>query len=129
MAIKKVCNKSGCSVLVDVGQIYCDKHKRQAKLNKHARDKQYDLHKRDKKAAAFYKSKEWLAIREQALVRDNYLCQDCLEEKRFKKADVVDHIKPIKWFWELRLVLSNLRSLCHRHHNQKTAKDKKIYGE
>ncbi|MDN4093562.1 HNH endonuclease signature motif containing protein [Brevibacillus agri] len=128
MALKKICNKSGCTSLVDPGQRDCDLHKQQEKMDKRVRDKQYDLHKRDKKAAAFYKSKEWLVIREQALIRDNYLCQDCLEEKRFRKADVVDHIKPIRWFWELRLVLSNLRSLCHKHHNQKTANDKRIYG-
>lgn len=128
MAIKKICSKSACSILVDVGQRYCDKHKEQEQLDKRDRNKYYDTYQRDQRSKDFYQSSEWLTVREQALVRDNYLCQDCLDEKQLTKADVVDHMKPIKLFWELRLVLSNLRSLCHTHHNQKTAEDRKRYG-
>ncbi|MED1953783.1 HNH endonuclease signature motif containing protein [Brevibacillus centrosporus] len=126
MAIRKICNKSGCPALIDVGQRYCDKHKQQEQLDKRERNKYYDTYQRDQRSKDFYNSKEWVSLKTVALIRDNYLCVDCLEfDKCFTPADVVDHMKPIKLFWELRLVLSNLRSLCHSHHNQKTAEDKR----
>ncbi|MFI8712022.1 HNH endonuclease [Brevibacillus brevis] len=51
-----------------------------------------------------------------------------MKEQRITQADVVDHIKPIGSYWDLRLRLDNLRSLCHAHHNKKTADDKRKYG-
>jgi 5-methylcytosine-specific restriction protein A len=127
MTVKKICNKTGCNQLIDAKEKYCEKHQHQGTIEKRERHRYYDQHKRDRETAAFYHSKQWIAVREQALIRDNYLCQDCLEERKLTKADVVDHILPIKLFWHLRLVLSNLRSLCHSHHNQKTQEDKKKY--
>ncbi|WP_256761419.1 HNH endonuclease [Cohnella sp. WQ 127256] len=128
MAIKKICNKSACNQLVNIGQRYCNKHKQQEQMDKTERNRFYDEHKRNKEASAFYHSAEWGTIRGQALIRDHYLCCDCLDDKRLIKADVVDHIKSIEWFPESRLILDNLRSLCHEHHNKKTAEDKKKYG-
>ncbi|MCU6709413.1 HNH endonuclease [Paenibacillus sp. J5C_2022] len=61
------------------------------------------------------------------MIRDNYLCQNCLDVKRFVNADVVDHTLPISLRWDLRLTLNNLRSLCHACHNAKTAEDKRRY--
>jgi 5-methylcytosine-specific restriction enzyme A len=121
------CNKIGCSSLTR--ERYCEEHKHKEQQSKAERHRYYDKHIRDKKAREFYHSKEWERVRQAALMRDNYLCQDCLEEKRITPADVVDHIKPVRQFWNLRLSLSNLRSLCHAHHNKKTAEDKKKYGE
>ena len=88
MAIKKICNKSGCSSLVDSDQQYCERHKDQEQKDKRDRNRYYDTYQRDQRSKKFYNSAEWLVVRQQALIRDNYLCQDCLDEQRFTKADV-----------------------------------------
>lgn len=119
---KRPCNKTGCRNLTDKG--YCDEH---AHLTKQ-RHKYYDKYQRDQRAAAFYNSKAWELVREQALIRDHGLCQDCLDIKQITPAVPVDHIIPVKIAWHLRLTLSNLRSLCDRHHAIKTAEDKRRYG-
>jgi 5-methylcytosine-specific restriction protein A len=123
MALKKICSKQDCNTLIDVGHSRCDKHTIQQ--DKVDRDKQYDKHQRDEKSTQFYNSSSWKRVREVAYSRDNGLCLDCLAEKRIKSGDVVDHMISIKEDWSLRLTLSNLRTLCHRHHNVKTAMDKK----
>lgn len=117
-----------CGKLIDFGMRYCDDCARKADQARKEYFKQYDATVRDKKAAAFYNSPEWEKARQQALMRDFGLCRDCLEEKKITPADVVDHVKPIKYFWHLRLALDNLRSLCNRHHAIKTAQDKRLYG-
>ncbi|MCM3730060.1 HNH endonuclease [Fictibacillus nanhaiensis] len=119
----KPCNKMGCPELTN--EKYCSKHTEQVKVDKAEANKLYDLYARDEKSAKFYKSKEWIKLRTVAFQRDNGLCQDCLEEKKIKPGDVVDHIIEIKDNWDLRLDISNLKTLCHRHHNEKTAKVKK----
>jgi 5-methylcytosine-specific restriction enzyme A len=123
---KRPCGKVGCRNLASAR--YCPDHAHLADLHKQARHRHYDQHKRDKQAAAFYGSNEWDRLRRARMVIDHGLCQACLQEKRITMADVVDHIKPIRWNWDMRLVLSNLRSLCHLHHNIKTAEDVRKYG-
>lgn len=125
MLLKRFCNKSGCKNITT--ERYCPEHTFSVEHQKKERHRHYDKYQRDQKAAGFYNSKEWERARQQALVRDNGLCQDCLDQMLMTSADVVDHIKPIKHFWNLRLTLSNLRSLCHAHHNRKTAEDKRRY--
>lgn len=79
----------------------------------------------------FYRSKAWLTLREDALKRDNYECQDCkveggvtvdsvkVEGKRKETVLNVDHKFPIEYYPKLALVLDNLRTLCIYHHNVK----------
>lgn len=126
MALKKFCNKSGCKNLTETR--YCHEHQQMEQQSPAERHRLYDKHRRDQKAKRFYNSVEWLLVRKQTLIRDHGICQDCLDNKQVTPADVVDHIKPIEHFWELRLTLSNLRSLCHMHHNRKTAEDKRKYA-
>jgi len=95
---------------------YCEQHAYKAKQEEAERQRFYDEHIRDKRTTEFYHSQEWLAIRQRALVRDNYLCQHCLKEKRIRQADTVHHIVPVKVDWSKRLDLSNLVSLCHECH-------------
>ena len=74
----------------------------------------------------FYNSREWLVLRQEALRRDNYECQECKrlglvklnDEDKHKSLDV-DHIKEIYTNPELALELDNLCTLCIRHHNEK----------
>lgn len=79
----------------------------------------YDKYKRNQEAKRFYNSAAWLKVRELALIRDNYLCQECLDNKLIAVADVVHHMKPLRDYPKLGLVLENLESLCHSCHNNK----------
>lgn len=124
---KKPCAKPGCPNLTT--EKYCSEH--QALISQERKDRHalYDKYKRDKKTEEFYKSGEWIIVRQQALIRDKGLCQECLKNKMISIATEVDHIIPIKVRWDLRLKLDNLRSLCHKCHMAKTAEDKRIYKE
>ncbi|HLT52423.1 MAG TPA: HNH endonuclease signature motif containing protein [Flavobacteriaceae bacterium] len=106
---------------------YCDQHQDKLLEEKRYRNKQYDRYKRDKEATAFYNSIQWRALRYQAMVRDNHLCQHCIKDKKITYAEVVDHIIPIKVDWSKRLKKSNLQSLCDTCHKSKTAEDKRKY--
>jgi 5-methylcytosine-specific restriction enzyme A len=44
----------------------------------------------------FYKCREWIALRLDALRRDNYECQLHKERGKYRKADCVHHIKEVK---------------------------------
>ncbi|OMF95085.1 hypothetical protein BK146_16590 [Paenibacillus sp. FSL R7-0333] len=81
-------------------------------------DRYYDRYKRDKTSRSFYKSTAWEKAREQALIRDNHLCQHCFKRQRLTLADMVHHIKPISDYPDLALVLDNLLSLCNSCHNK-----------
>lgn len=121
MAIKKFCAKAGCSNLCEIDQKYCSVHSYLELQLKSQRHKDYDQsirHKRDKQVTEFYHSREWLAVRLQALIRDHYLCQECFRQKKITPADMVHHKKPVKPYWHLRLVASNLESLCNSCHNR-----------
>lgn len=74
---------------------------------------------------AFYHSKEWQALRMQALRRDSYECVVCKAAGKVSMGTLeVDHIKDIEHYPSLRLTLSNLQTLCKYHHN---AKHKRLY--
>lgn len=77
-----------------------------------ALQKDYNDNRRDKGAAAFYNSKEWRAVRKLVLER-NPFCSMC-----DRPADVVDHIVEIKDGGP-KLDPSNLRPMCHYHHNKR----------
>lgn len=106
---RKICSKPGCRELT--ADRYCAQHKGD-------NNRYYDKYQRNQEAKAFYHSLEWRRAREQALIRDHGLCQHCLRDKQITTADMVHHIKPIKTHWHLRLLLSNLLSLCNSCHNK-----------
>jgi len=124
--LKKPCVKPGCFNLTT--DRYCSEHAYLAEKEKKDRHKYYDQFIRDKEAAKFYNSIEWKRLKQQALIRDKGLCQECLSNQKITIATEVDHIIPIRVRWDLRLRLDNLRSLCHKCHMRKTAEDKKRYG-
>jgi len=96
---------------------YCDEHRKEAQQRQ---DRQYDKTKRDNKYTEFYKSGEWRLLRKR-FIHKNPLCAKCLDNGESTPADVVDHIEEIKDNFERRLDESNLMSLCHACHNEKTA--------
>lgn len=93
----------------------------------------------------FYQSRAWRSLRYDALIRDNFECQECKRNGRvtttphthpraphtaptrytngYKKGQresslEVHHLKEVKDFPELALVLSNLETLCVSCHNK-----------
>ena len=90
------------------------------RLNK----KEY-VSQRDKTTDPFYLSYKWKKLRLVVLERDNYLCQcdECITNKRYKIANVVDHTRPIKRGGH-PTDLSNLKSMHYNCHQKKSAKEK-----
>lgn len=79
----------------------------------------YDTNQRDQQARDFYHSPEWEAVRQAVLVRDHYLCQECLRKhNKLTPTSTVHHIKELRKAWHLRLVMSNLEAICEPCHNQ-----------
>lgn len=73
------------------------------------------------KMIKFYQCAAWYGkkgIRNKALQRDNYECQSCKRKGKVKKAEQVHHIKEVKKYPELALVLENTESLCLDCHNE-----------
>jgi 5-methylcytosine-specific restriction protein A len=104
------CRKAGCPALVDNG--FCESHRKTENANRErwrgtASSRGYDS--------------EWRRLRLQALIRDKHICQHCLAAGRATSADEVHHILKIATHPHLRLVLTNLISLCKRCHAKLTA--------
>ncbi|WP_026572490.1 HNH endonuclease [Bacillus sp. UNC438CL73TsuS30] len=78
----------------------------------------------------FYKSAAWEHLRQQALERDNWECQQCKREGRVhadsrkvegqrKSIELnVHHKYEIEFYPKLAMVLDNLESLCINCHNK-----------
>ena len=103
---KVPCKHPGCPNLVPPGQKYCEAHRR--------------LHPEEVRSAAGRGyNRAWQRARKEYLSA-HPLCVMCMKEGRYKKASVVDHIKPHRGdqvlFWDR----SNWQSLCKEHHDRKT---------
>jgi 5-methylcytosine-specific restriction endonuclease McrA len=65
----------------------------------------------------FYRSHEWRSCRREFL--KNNLSRECsyckieLNEEIEDRKLNVDHIKPLKYYWDLRIDHSNLQIVCH----------------
>jgi 5-methylcytosine-specific restriction endonuclease McrA len=71
----------------------------------------------------------WRKSREEALKRDNYVCQICGKgEEELGRNPAVHHIKPIRKFDDLSKghKLDNLITLCPKHHQEVEAGNRKI---
>ena len=113
---KRPCSKPGCPNLT-TGR-YCEEHWAEEKKERAESNRYYDQHLRDKRAEAFYKSRAWVAARWRVLIRDNYLCQECLRQGYIIRADTVHHKIELKEDWSKRLQIDNLVSLCTECHNR-----------
>lgn len=66
----------------------------------------------------FYKSKEWLKVREAVLMRDRYLCQDC--GRCAEEVHHIIHLTPENIYdVSVSLNMDNLVSLCHLCHGER----------
>lgn len=77
----------------------------------------------------FYESWEWRTLRKQVLNEQGYACQCCGSapgDKMVSGANVrvvVDHIRPLSKYWNLRLDRNNLQVLCDECNQGKGAWD------
>ena len=122
---KKKCLKINCNELIDYRNKFCSTHKEL--INQSNKDYERFRTERDKTYIKFYQSREWKNTRKSVMIEDG-LCQECLRQGYYKQADVVDHIIELKDDWDKRLDKSNLRPLCHEHHNIKTKEEQKRRG-
>lgn len=114
---KRPCRYPGCNKLVD-GH-YCEEHQRKVTAD-------YNRYGRDEITKNFYKTPEWLAVREKQLT-DHPYCTECLKKGVYTKATMVDHIKPIKRGGN-RLDPNNLQSLCWACHSRKSVEEGSRFG-
>lgn len=106
-----------CGEKIPLHKYQCNKCK---KLSAKFYNKAYDNFSRDKLSAKFYSSVAWKKARARVIIEEPF-CRVC-----GKKADVIDHIIPIKSGGS-KLARKNLQSLCHKCHNQKTLNDEILY--
>ena len=64
------------------------------------------------KCKAFYQSYEWAAVRMDALEQNDGRCECCGRNKHDGVTLNVDHIKPLRKYWNLRKDPNNLQVLC-----------------
>lgn len=64
-----------------------------------------------------YKEPKWVALRERILKRDKYLDRYLSRYGKFKNADIVHHIFPVKQFPQYQYEEWNLISLSKSTHN------------
>ena len=133
----KQCRMVGCHKLAKNGKAYCADHQdlEQEMNNRHDKtmvqrynkiDRRRNETKRDQ--SNFYRTKQWVGLRQQVLERDNYMCQYCQAMGRVKSAKVVDHIVPIEYRPDDRAKLDNLAVICGACHTRKTKWEQSYYG-
>lgn len=80
----------------------------------------YTKHQLDRLARYSPEAERW---RKAVFARDNFTCQTCNIRGTYLEAD---HIKPFAYFPELRLELSNGRTLCRKCHDKTKLSAKKM---
>ena len=75
----------------------------------------------------FYKSKEWLELKQEVMQENHYECYECMKKARYTRADCVHHINEVLIRPDLALSKfytdkdgnkkKNLVPLCNRCHN------------
>lgn len=118
---KRKCAVSSCRNYVSIPERYCDAHKghNNSQYNKHVR-----YNDENKKYSQFYNSTQWRNVRKAKLM-EQPLCEVCLAQGKYTKADMVHHCKyelrdPNGW--EHRLSLDNLQSICYTCHTKQEHK-------
>lgn len=81
----------------------------------------------ENKLYRFYKSKEWMQMRDKILKENHYECAWCKEQGRIRRAETVHHVQFVKTHPELALEeyythkgiqYKNLIPLCHDCHDR-----------
>ena len=108
MKPNRPCTYPGCPLYAEPNSSRCKEHK-------HKAAKEYDQ-KRGNSGERGYDA-TWQKVRNIKANQDP-LCEICLKQGMVKPLDVVHHIKPVETHPELRLVMSNLMSLCTACHEE-----------
>ncbi|HCG5939063.1 TPA: HNH endonuclease [Vibrio parahaemolyticus] len=117
MPPRSICSVPSCKeIAVENGR--CDRH--QYKPQTHS--EQQNSRASTTVNNHIYQSAKWRKLRARK-AKESPLCENCLTYTIIKPVDVVDHIKPLLDYPDLAYVFSNLQSLCHQCHNDKTAKE------
>lgn len=107
------CARPGCACVVPRGTRYCPEH---TQAHRRADDERRgSAHSRGYDA-------DWRRFRAAWLAR-HPLCVVCEADNVVRAGDVVDHIVSIADAPGRRLDPTNVRTLCSRHHNQRTGRD------
>ncbi|KRM54807.1 phage-related terminase small subunit [Lacticaseibacillus sharpeae JCM 1186 = DSM 20505] len=111
------------ATIVQTKLVFINGHRKLVPLDYRPRqdsDRAYNRHRTQTngKYVAFYRSAQWLHLRQQILERDNGICQRCGME-----ATLVDHVVPSEDDWDDRLNADNLQSLCKDCHYYKTRRE------
>ena len=101
---KLPCRRSGCPELVEPGEGYCPKHKKE-------NNRYIKQNRTDKDIAPFYDSKEWKRLRKLKLAT-NPLCEVCEREGRTTIATIVHHKEEIRKGGDYLPTLEELESVC-----------------
>lgn len=113
MRAARPCGHSGCRGTAAIGR-FCSAHADSARATR-----PYDAWRGSSTSRGY--DADWRRIRAQALERDRRQCQHCLKRGLVKRATDVHHIITIEDAPWLRLVLTNLISLCKECHSSITA--------
>lgn len=122
-----LCSHAGCKQLIPFNERYCPKHKK--KISTSYSSWSYSHRKAIYgKYQKFYHSQRWTKL-SRSYRSKHPLCVECLKHGRYVKAQVVDHIEPIRTAkgWSNRWNENNFQSLCIACHNRKTEDDKKKF--
>lgn len=127
------CNEPGCAALCygtkDEYRGRCPEHAKPLKAAHQRRQRQTrKANTRQRELDSFYSTPEWRKLRAAYIAR-NPLCTMCSAVGRTVAADVVDHIHERR-DGGADLDSSNLQSLCHACHNDKTQQERRrrIHG-
>lgn len=77
-------------------------------------------------AYSFYQTEEWKLLSEQMLLKYGRVCMRC---KTTRGPMHVDHIKPVRKYWKLRLDSNNLQILCAGCNYNKGNRDETDYRQ
>lgn len=114
------CKHMGCINLTRNKSGYCDEHQEEYEAKEKARRNTFNsIYNKDNKYNKFYWTQKWRKLRDYVLVRDKFLCQDCLKNKKITEATEVHHIEKIRKAWHKRYDPDNCISLCGECHRKR----------
>ena len=81
---------------------------------------------REDRLVKFYQSPKWLRLREKAMKRDHYECQECRRLGKYHRVENVHHIKEVKDRPDLALDLDNLINSLRFNSNDSIGEEEEI---
>ena len=109
--VKNVIKNKDSAVHIDIAAI-----EEFEKKEKERRKNFNSYYNKNNKYNKFYWTQKWKQLREYVLARDDYLCQDCLNNKVITEATEVHHIEKIRKAWDKRYDPDNCIALCSECH-------------